>query len=495
MRRPGDVIGGKYELVRELGRGGMGVVFEAAHLSLQSRVAIKFLSPAFAEDRVALERFAREARAAAAVGHEAIVTIHDIGATDDGLPYTVMELLRGRSLCERLAEERRLDIPTAAYIACQVLSGLAAVHDTGIIHRDLKPGNIFLTESGSLVPGVKIFDFGIARLVGAQGITAPKGHITKTGVAIGTPEYMSPEQALGNRDIDQRSDLFSLGVIFYEAITGTIPFTGGSYVELLSKLIDEAHAPLRSLRPEVPAHLEAVIDRALAKDPAARQASAIELFNELVGYVEEAALGRLIVPSGLEVSRSSLRPSSSPEIDPHSDTVLALDAPASGRLERVTTEKYRRHDSARRRHWWVAAAFVMVAVGAGVGGLYAAAVDRARGEVPPSSGAAERRRGAPGASGSSPERRRPADAGARAPAVAAVAPASDAGATTRPEAGEADGATGVDASPIPSEIGAPHPQPRTKRPWHRTKRPATPPPTPPPPDEEGLYVPPIVGDK
>ena len=267
----GRVLDGKYELLRKLGEGGMGTVYEGLHRRIGRRVAVKLLHPRLANDPTIFARFEGEARAATATGHPHIVQVTDMGELDDGTAYLVLELLDGRELREEMARGP-LRVARMVRIALQICGALEAVHAAGIVHRDLKPSNIFLVRHLDDPDFVKVLDFGIAKLTRPDG-EAPELR-TSTGVAIGTPIYMSPEQARGRRDVDHRTDVYALGIILFEALTGRCPFVGASLPDLLVKICHEPAPRLRELRPDLPDALEAVISRAIAKDTAERTPSA-----------------------------------------------------------------------------------------------------------------------------------------------------------------------------------------------------------------------------
>jgi serine/threonine-protein kinase len=272
----GSVLADRYRLVRLLGEGGMGRVYEAEHVDINKRLAIKVLR-AESLDPAALARFRQEARSASLIGHENIVAIEDFAALPDGKVYLAMELLDGESLGDRMRRPPPLGLGEAAALMAHVCRGLAAAHDKGVVHRDMKPENIFLAQkSGRVVP--KILDFGIAKVSSDEG--AP--HLTRTGAIFGTPLYMSPEQAKGLR-LDHRADIYSTGVILYELATGRVPFKADSTIQILNQHISEAPERPTRVAPErrIPAALEATILRAMAKEPAERQASMAELADEL----------------------------------------------------------------------------------------------------------------------------------------------------------------------------------------------------------------------
>jgi serine/threonine protein kinase len=273
--RPGFIgrIGG-YDVSREIGRGGMGVVFEGHDPALKRTVAIKVLAAALAADEAARERFQREAQAAAALEHENIVAIHAIGETD-GTPFLVLQYVAGESLAERLAREGRLPFEEVRRIGSHVARGLAAAHAKGLIHRDIKPANILLEAATGRA---KIADFGLAKAV-------DEGGLTRAGMVVGTPEFMSPEQAtVGHeRTIDARSDLFSLGSVLYAASSGVSPFRADSPFLTLDRLRRDPVPPLTGIDPTLPEWFAATVQRLLMKDPAERIPSAKELADILAG--------------------------------------------------------------------------------------------------------------------------------------------------------------------------------------------------------------------
>ncbi|RYG75084.1 serine/threonine protein kinase, partial [bacterium] len=235
--RPGAVLAGKLELRAPLGEGGMGVVWSARHLGLGTDVAVKFVRPSRAAvDPAAHARFEREAVATARIAHPNVVRIMDYGAGADETssvgPYIVMELLRGFSLAEMLARGGRLSFATARSLVQQVGGALEAAHAEGVVHRDIKPHNVFVTEGNRDYPlFVKVLDFGIAKMLGGEP-GAGELALTETGVLVGSAPYMSPEQLEGRKDVDLRTDLWSLAIIVYEALTGQAPFTGTSFVSV-----------------------------------------------------------------------------------------------------------------------------------------------------------------------------------------------------------------------------------------------------------------------
>lgn len=257
-------IGERYELRECIGIGGMARVYRALDRTLNRDVAAKILDPALASDPLFVERFRREARSAASLNHPNIVTIFDTGATDDSY-YIVMEYVEGPNLKERLRADGPLSEGDVLAIGAQVAAALTAAHERGLIHRDIKPHNVLITPDGT----AKVTDFGIARAAGASQLTA-------TQTVMGSAQYLSPEQAL-HHPLDGRSDIYSLGIVLYEALTGQLPFIGDSLVAVAMMQVHDPPVPLRAIRPEISVQTEAVVMKALAKDPAKRYQSANEM--------------------------------------------------------------------------------------------------------------------------------------------------------------------------------------------------------------------------
>src|SRR5919106_6581358 len=251
------VVGDHYQLEGEIGRGGMSVVYKARDLRLKRPVALKVLPPELAHDPAVATRFTREAQTSAHLSHAHIVPIYDVGE-GNGIAYFVMALITGGNLATLLAREPRQPIEEVRRLAWEVADALAYAHLRGVIHRDIKPDNILLDpDTGRAM----VTDFGIARAVESNT------RLTVTGIAVGTPTYMSPEQAVGEREIDGRSDIYSLGVVAYQMLTGRVPFTAGNSMALLMKHVGERPRPIAELRPDVPQPLRDAIERALAKEP------------------------------------------------------------------------------------------------------------------------------------------------------------------------------------------------------------------------------------
>jgi serine/threonine-protein kinase len=269
----GDLIRGKYRLVRLLGDGGMGSVFEAYHEGLGTRVAIKVLHPDLARRAGLVERFLREARVSAQIKSANVVQVMDVERTDDGVAYIVMELLEGEPLSSALERERKFSVGVACDYGIQILRALEAAHALGVVHRDLKPENVFVTfVSGK--PLLKLIDFGIAK---AREMDSQAKNLTVAGVVMGTPEYMSPEQAHSADKVDARSDIYAVGVMLYEMISGARPVTGEDAHLVAIKIQRGEVRPLVHAAPGVPPDLAGIVHRAMAARPELRFSSATEL--------------------------------------------------------------------------------------------------------------------------------------------------------------------------------------------------------------------------
>ncbi len=294
----GSTVSGKYRVDRMIGRGGMGAVFQATHLAIGKRVALKFLEANAARDSDAATRFQREAEAASMVDSAHIVQIFDSGTTDTQIPFLVMELLTGEDLRARLKREGRLQVATVRRIGVQVLKALVRAHAAGIVHRDLKPDNVFLCRRDDDPEFVKIVDFGISKLASAATVDT----LTQKGTVLGTASYMSPEQAQSFPDIDGRTDLFSLGAILYEALSGHPPHTAPTYEAVLIAICTRETPDLRQLNPDVPEELARIIHRALERNRDHRFASAADFLDALEGYDQapetkkEGAAKRALAP-------------------------------------------------------------------------------------------------------------------------------------------------------------------------------------------------------
>lgn len=298
----GELLDNKYQIVRLLGEGGMGAVYEGLNLRIHRRVAIKVLHSSVAESADAVQRFEREAQAAGRIGSKHIVEVLDLGELPHGERYMVMEFLEGESLASTIERQGSLSPEELYPLLLQILQGLEAAHAAGIVHRDLKPDNIFLlpaTQAGQ-APFVKILDFGISKFNALGG----EFSMTRTGAVMGTPYYMSPEQAKGTRDLDLRTDLYSVGVILYESLTGRVPFVAETFNELLFKIALEEPPSLQESHPHLHPGFLAIVAKAMARDPAARYQTAGDFQMALQMWAERGSVAPLTPPA--PAGRSSL---------------------------------------------------------------------------------------------------------------------------------------------------------------------------------------------
>jgi eukaryotic-like serine/threonine-protein kinase len=275
----GRVLDGRYRIIAAIGQGGMGTVYEAEELSSGGRVAVKVLKPEHAEKPEAVARLRHEAQIAGGLRHENICAVFDVGILDNSSPYVVMERLHGETLASRLSRTGPVPVAELVEIMLQVLEGLRAAHARKVLHRDMKPDNIFLAEVAGRVVA-KVVDFGISKGMGDD----KAHHLTRTGMVMGTPYYMSPEQAMGERDLDGRVDVWGSGVAIYEALTGVRPFVAKNYNALLVQILTAIPKPLEELRPDVPRGLADVVRHALEKKREKRFGSVVELRSALVPF-------------------------------------------------------------------------------------------------------------------------------------------------------------------------------------------------------------------
>ena len=334
------MLAGKYRVERVIGRGGMGVVVEAECLTpgrdVPPHVAIKVLHPKFTESPEAMTRFQREARAAWEVQGRHVVRVFDVGTAPNGAPFIVMELLEGTDLAS-LVRTRPLGIEEAVLYVVQACEGIAHVHAGGIIHRDLKPGNLFVSRAADDSPLVKVLDFGIAKTT-ARDEDPSAASMTMTLVSLGTPLYMSPEQVRCSKTVDSRTDVWALGAILHELLTGTPAFGGATVARISAQILEGNPSSIAAARPEVPAKLDKVVRRALAKRPEDR-------FHDVAAFA--AALAPFAGPRGAE---HAARAAEVLEAAP-APTVTSPGAPPAPALESLTTLHMRAAAPARAAGW------------------------------------------------------------------------------------------------------------------------------------------------
>ena len=398
MYESGTVVGGRYRLVKKIGEGGMATIWEAEHQTLGSPVAVKFLQWQGPQSEQIRERFLREARVAASVRHRNVVEITDFGLTDDKTPYIVMEMLRGESLADRLDRETRLEPIEAARLVSLTLRGIAVVHEKGIVHRDLKPENIFIVDDpDGTYP--KLLDFGVSKRADPTA-----KNLTQEGMIVGTPEYMSPEQARGLRDVDSRTDVYSMGVILYEMLTGRLPYESENIGDLIVMITTQPPTPVIKYKADLSPELVAIVERALQKDRNLRFQTAremrwalIEAFRgEQFGDVDSGVTGISELPpppagwagtgsyqvvdgeikdmiaqarqnaqQGLELEETPAEPASSDRRAPPSQPRMALGAPPTPAMGLPAQIPSERPKPARGRTIAITTgAFIVLGVGA-----------------------------------------------------------------------------------------------------------------------------------
>ncbi|MBL9109430.1 MAG: serine/threonine protein kinase [Myxococcales bacterium] len=456
-----SLVAGKYQLVRRIGQGGMGSVWEGRHASLGTRVAIKFIEADYADNGEARSRFDREAKAAASIQSKHAIQIFDHGVTDDGKPYIVMEMLSGEPLDKRIQRLGRLPLQDTARILQQVGRALGQAHEKGIVHRDLKPENIFLVhdEDDELA---KVLDFGIAKIQsgadGSPGLTSS----TKTGAVLGTPYYMSPEQARGLRNVDHRTDVWSVGVIAYRAVTGHLPFEGESVGDLLVKICTSPVPVPSHALPGLPPAFDAWFARCLEREPSRRFSTIGEATDALSYAAGITVRGRGPTTSGVPILPTQI----DPPLPVAPTAMLGSQGTAAPFTANAVDEGTRRSGGSRGL---IVGALVGVVVLAGVVGGALALKGGSKGTTaaaisasppPPESHTAQ----APTAPLPSIEQLPTASA----PAVAAVVPDKGGKTVTKPTV-------------TPGKPGKPEPATKPSGAAPPPPQPTTPPPPPPPP--------------
>jgi len=289
----GTLAAGRYRILRLLGEGGMGQVYLAEHVAIEKRVALKVLRAEYANKGEIVTRFQQEAISASRIKHPNVLDVFDFGQLENGCFFLAMEFLEGNDLADELARRRVLDAAMGIRISMQICRALAAAHANGVVHRDMKPENVFLQRTADGEEIVKIVDFGIAQLRSKDtAIVETKRRLTRTGMIFGTPEYMAPEQASG-KHADLRSDIYSVGIIMYEMFTGAVPFTGDTFLGVLSKHLSEPTPTMNAVYPElaISASLQGVIMHALEKEPTVRYQTMLEFAHAISASADAAALG------------------------------------------------------------------------------------------------------------------------------------------------------------------------------------------------------------
>ncbi len=341
---PGQILAGKYRIERPIAKGGMGSVWVAKDLALDRDVAVKFMDPSLVDSADARSRFEREAKAAAQLSSSHVVQVFEYGVADE-VPYLVMELMAGEALSTRLKHRRRLTLRETIDIIVPTCKALQQAHNAGIVHRDMKPANIFLAASGD-DEVVKILDFGIAKALGS----GEPGEATKTGMLLGSPQYMSPEQIRAAKTVTHQTDIWSVGVIAYRALTGVIPFKSDETGDLLIRICSDPVVPASQHAPELPPGIDGFFERALARDLSVRFQSAREMASALAALAEsDASMTPFSFPSaslppppaGAPSTAPTPQPSSTPSVPPAQAlttaamTMAAAEAPAAKPPSRV----------------------------------------------------------------------------------------------------------------------------------------------------------------
>ena len=470
MIREGDLLAGKYRVESLLGAGGMGYVVSAIHEQLEQRVAVKALVPELAEDRDAAARFLREARAAVRIQSEHVARVLDVGEHTDGSPFMVMEFLSGRDLSHELAALGQFEIGVAIDYVLQACEAVAEAHVIGVIHRDLKPANLFLTRRADGSPFVKVLDFGVSKAIATDSGMRPQSPtLTAAQSLLGSPAYMSPEQARRPKSVDARTDIWSLGIVLFEFLTGRTPFPGDAPLEVLTAAVSDPMPSLFAIRPDIPRELEAVVAKCLEKKPEDRFQSVAEFANALApfaAHVSRPSISRIagILRSSMppQDSSSTLRSASAGPAAPDSDTELSpLAAVTPGPREKDNTQMDwgKSESGARRSRRRIAVAVGAACVLLGIAALLLHQSGEQAASPVPSSGSSV----ATGAQAAKPN-----VVPVEAPSVSAVAPAeplpSELPLVAAPRAASADPSVRAPAAVRPVTKSRPAVKPPTEAP-------------------------------
>jgi eukaryotic-like serine/threonine-protein kinase len=366
---PGTVLAGKYRVERVIGQGGMGVVVEARHITLDERVALKFLLPELARHPEAPERFLREAKAAVKIKSPHVARVSDVGTLENGSPYMVMEYLEGTDAYHLIDGGRVLSVPDAVDLVVQACDAIASAHAQGIVHRDLKPANLFVARHSDGTPFVRVLDFGISKIIDQ----ATADGLTRTNATLGSAFYMSPEQIRQSKSVDRRTDIYALGVTLFELLSGKHPFQAETFPALCVEIVTGTPASVRSYRPDLPPALAAVIEKAIARELTDRYQTVAELVVALAPWVpprSQPILERIARSGGLMPAQSGIvagpasaaalqpGPQSSSTSAPSSNATQGA-IPASTHLDAATT--FAGRSSSSSGPWLIAGGVLAVA--------------------------------------------------------------------------------------------------------------------------------------
>jgi len=365
--RTGQILEGKFRIERIIGEGAMGLVAEAMHLDLEEHVALKFLHREARARPDIVARFAREARAAARIKSDHVARVYDVGWTEDGAPFIVMELLEGMDLELLLAKSGPLDITEAVEHVIQACEGLTSAHALGVVHRDIKPANLFRVDRSG-TRQVKLLDFGISK-AGISSSAFDDGRLLSadTTQIMGSPHYMSPEQIRSTKDVDARADIWSLGVVLYELVSGDTPFTATEITGIIAQVLHEPHRPVRMLLPDIPDGLEQIIEKCLSKDPDGRYQSAADLAEALLPFAPKRA--RTVVERAVATkawASGNVKPTESLPPPPLSSPTITKEMPKSSAAPLSIAVPSRPPEPARSPFVWAALACIIFGLTGGV---------------------------------------------------------------------------------------------------------------------------------